>query len=399
MHVNIIGGGVAGAAAAIALRRIRSDVCVLERRSAGTGASGSFLTLGPNALSALQALGVLDATVRAGIITDGNVVLGADGRRLGSMGLGAALRPGLTGLTVRRSTLAALLRTAAEDAGARFEDGSAARYAAGRDAAELTLDGGGVRSGDLVIGADGVNSATRVQLDPSAPGARPLGLLNFGGVTRAPAVASTLAPRSWSMIFGRRAFFGAIPAPSGDVAWFANVPITEIPAGERLPAGDTAWRGRLVDLLRADPGPAAELVADGELDLAGHDTVDLPAVPTWHDGRCILIGDAVHAPAPSSGQGAGMALEDAVVLARHLRHVRGDRLAGALDDYEAERRRRVERIVAQGRRTSSTKTSSPRVRPVQERVMSLLLGSRALELVNRRTTGWRAVPIPSSAAA
>ena len=79
------------------------------------------------------------------------------------------------------------------------------------------------------------------------------------------------------------------------------------------------WRHQLADLLADDAGPAAELVRTGTLELAGDNTYDLPHVPTWSRGAMMIIGDAAHAPSPSSGQGASMALEDAVVLAQSLR--------------------------------------------------------------------------------
>ena len=79
------------------------------------------------------------------------------------------------------------------------------------------------------------------------------------------------------------------------------------------------WQRRLVDLLADDSGPAADLVRAGSLELAGDNTYDLPHVPTWTSGSMVVIGDAAHAPSPSSGQGASMALEDAVVLAQALR--------------------------------------------------------------------------------
>ena len=74
-------------------------------------------------------------------------------------------------------------------------------------------------------------------------------------------------------------------------------------------------------------------MAAGRLELAGDSTFDLPHVPTWRRGRTVLVGDAAHAPSPSSGQGAAMALEDAVVLARSVAAHGADGLAA----YEAAR--------------------------------------------------------------
>src|SRR4029453_11472758 len=86
------------------------------------------------------------------------------------------------------------------------------------------------------------------------------------------------------------------------------------------------------------------------------DTFDLRRVPVWRTGRAVLVGDAAHAVAPSSGQGASMAIEDAVVLGRCL--TAGD-IPAALAEYERRRRTRVEKVVAVARRNRSGKTAGP----------------------------------------
>ena len=99
------------------------------------------------------------------------------------------------------------------------------------------------------------------------------------------------------------------------------------------------------------------MAAAGELELAGDSTYDLGHVPVWHRGRLLVIGDAAHAPSPSSGQGASMALEDAVELARCLRDLPS--VEEAFAAYDAVRRTRVEKVVAAGARSSSSKTPGP----------------------------------------
>lgn len=113
--------------------------------------------------------------------------------------------------------------------------------------------------------------------------------------------------------------------------------------------------------------PAKELIAAGSLQLAADNTHDLPSVRTWHKTpMIIIIGDAAHAPSPSSGQGASMALEDAVVLAKCLRDASGIPQAFAV--FEHLRRRRVERIVAQGARSSNSKAAGPLGRVLRDAV-------------------------------
>ncbi len=125
-----------------------------------------------------------------------------------------------------------------------------------------------------------------------------------------------------------------------------------------------------MDLLADDAGPAAELVRTGELELAADLTYDLGHVPTWWRGRLVLVGDAAHAPSPSSGQGASMALEDAVVLADAL--ATAPDVAAGLAAYERRRRARVERIVKAGARSSSSKIPGRVGRVFQEAVLRLV---------------------------
>jgi 2-polyprenyl-6-methoxyphenol hydroxylase-like FAD-dependent oxidoreductase len=157
------------------------------------------------------------------------------------------------------------------------------------------------------------------------------------------------------MAFGKRAFFGWAAAPDGSVWWFANPPSRRpVEPGEWTPA---AWRAELLELFAGDATPAAALIGASDEIIGPWNTWDLPRVPVWRDDRTVLVGDAAHAVSPSSGQGASMALEDAVTLGRCLR-ARAD-LGAALADYEGLRRERVEKVVAYGRRSGSTKTAGP----------------------------------------
>ncbi|MEO5866842.1 MAG: FAD-dependent monooxygenase, partial [Sphingomonas sp.] len=101
------------------------------------------------------------------------------------------------------------------------------------------------------------------------------------------------------------------------------------------------------------------------------DLFDMPSLPQWHSGRCVLIGDAAHAVSPHSGQGASLALEDAAELAAALQ--RHDRPEAAFADFEARRRRRTERVVAYGRKVGNQKRLGPIASKVQEWIMPMLL--------------------------
>lgn len=387
MHALIVGGGIAGPATALALRQREIEAVVLERRAAASG--GSWITVSPNGLDALDVLGVLPQVRAVGVPSTTNVMLGATGRTLGRIALGRARPDGLTALTVRRSEVAAVLRAAAVAAGAEIRDGATVVdiTGSGPPGATLLLADGSTVTGDLIIGADGVRSVIRSWIDPDASPARYVGLTNFGGISRSTPLAAELEPAAWQFIFGRGAFFGAHPTPDGDVVWFVNVPREEISREERASTTDEQWRAWLLDKVAGDAGPARELIRTGELELVGDNTFDLGHVTRWWRERAIVIGDAAHAPSPSSGQGASMALEDAVVLARSL--VAHDEPAAAFAAYEQQRRARVERIVKAGARSSSAKIPGRLARPLTEAMLRLVFRFAVTERSTEWMTGHR----------
>ena len=379
MRVVVVGGGVAGPALGLALAKAGIESEVLERRAVVDPEEGSYLTLSPNGVDVLETLGVLAEVRTAGFPSRLNTMYGARGRLLGELSLGPALPDGSVGLTLKRSRLAAVLEDQAEARGVVVRRGARV-VAVGPGRAEL--DDGSVVEGDLLVGADGVHSVVRRTIDPTAPRGRYVGLTNFGGITRGTHLAAELAPESWHFVFGSRAFSGAHPTPDGDVVWFVNVPRDEISREEREGTTSAQWQQLLADLVRDDAGPAAELVGTGHLELAGDNTYDLPHVPVWARDRMLVVGDAAHAPSPSSGQGASLALEDAVVLAMVLRD--HGAVGAALAAYESARRKRVERIVAVGARSGSAKIPGPVGRRVQEAVLRQVFA----HLVTEKRTSW-----------
>jgi 2-polyprenyl-6-methoxyphenol hydroxylase-like FAD-dependent oxidoreductase len=378
-----VGGGIAGPAAALALGKAGIEALVLERRPVVDPEAGSWFTVAPNGLDALRAIDALDAARDEGVPSRVNVMYGATGRRLGAVSLGRPLDNGLVALTMKRSVMAAVLGREAERRGILVCRGAeVSDVTSAGDHVQATLTDGTVLTADLLVGADGVHSRVRKAIDAQAPAARYVGLTNFGGITRNTPIAGDLQPEAWHFIFGSRAFFGAHPTPTGDVVWFVNVPEPEITREQRRATTEAEWVRRLLSLVQGDVGPAADLVRTGRLELAGDNSYDLGHVPTWSRRRMVIIGDAAHAPSPSSGQGASMALEDALVLAQSLRD-HAD-VSTAFAAYERERRERVERIVAAGARSSRSKIPGRVGRQLQELMMRLVFRY----LVTERNVAW-----------
>jgi 2-polyprenyl-6-methoxyphenol hydroxylase-like FAD-dependent oxidoreductase len=189
------------------------------------------------------------------------------------------------------------------------------------------------------------------------------------------------------MIFGRRAFFGYVVTPDREVWWFANLPRSREPDRAQLASERDRLRENLVELFADDTGPAVELIAATERLLPPTPVHAVPHLPRWHDDRLVVIGDAAHAPTPSSGQGASLALEDAVVLATSLRDATDPRLA--FEHFVAARRARVERVIKWAARTNWSKAAGPIGRVLRDAFMPALLRFAAASRAQREIYDYR----------
>jgi FAD-dependent urate hydroxylase len=380
----VIGGGIAGPVTAMALQKAGIDAAVYEAYDRTADGVGAFLSLAVNGLRVLETLDLGDMVGSLGFDTPRMVLFNGKGRRLGEVRAGGRLADGTVTRTVRRSDLYVALRDETVRRGVPVEygkrlvdavttgDGVAARFADGTEA-----------TGDLLVGADGLQSRTRTIVDPAAPAPRYLGLLNTGGYARRVTVDSE--PGVMNMIFGKRCFFCHFLSPEGDVWWFANPVRADEPSREALyEITAEEWRESLVDLFREDVTPAADIIRATPHILPPWGTYDLPSVPTWHRGRMIIVGDAAHAASPASGQGASMALEDAVMLARCLRDVPD--ITEAFETHERLRRERVERVVAQGKRNGDGKAPGPIGRVGRDLVLRLMFAIQ--ERQHRQPLAW-----------
>ncbi len=353
----VIGGGVAGPVNAMALQRAGIGATVCEARPGPDDDRGVFLTLQANGIDALRAVDVDAAGL--GFATSEIRLRNASGRLLGEVGTGG-------GVTLRRADLYRALRDTAKERGIAVEHGrwlvDVSRVGSG---VRATFADGHTAEADLLVGADGVMSRVRQLIDPAAAAPRLLPVLNTGGF--APAQATEARPGEYEMVFGKRAFFGYTVAPDGGVWWFANPPWR---AGARA-LTDGQWRTWLRELFARDRTPAVGIIDSTPGALTGWESHDLPVVRRWHRDRMIVIGDAAHATSPASGQGASMAVEDAVQLARCLRDVPD--VGAAFTVFEELRRGRVERVVAEGARHSCRKAAGPVGRVLRDAVLPLVL--------------------------
>ncbi|RKE22965.1 FAD-dependent monooxygenase [Streptomyces sp. TLI_171] len=342
-HAVVIGAGIGGLTAALALHRRGVPVTVHER-SAGLEPVGAGLALAPNALRALDALGV-GARLRALAVTHPAVGLRRpSGRWLARTDTGAVEAYfGDPVLAVARAELIAALVEALPPGTVRTSSPAVlADHGTAQRPATVTTPDGEQRAA-LVVAADGLRSATRAALFPHHPGPRYSGFTTWRTVIDAP----ERPPAAVGEVWGRGALTGVVPLAAGRVYLYAAA---LAPAGGRAADGDEH-----AELLRRFGGwcaPVPELLRRTAPErVLRHDVWALTdPLPAFHRGRVALLGDAAHAMSPFQGQGACQAIEDALVLAsvNHPADAAADRPTG-LAAYSAARLPRTSRIVAGSR--------------------------------------------------
>ncbi|MEO3794904.1 FAD-dependent monooxygenase [Nonomuraea sp. B10E15] len=366
MKALIVGCGIGGPTTAMALREVGIDAEIFEAYERGADTVGSFLNIASNGLAALRTLGAHTRVMSSAIPTPRMVMWSGSGKRLGEVANGLRLDDGTVSHTILRSDLYRAVRDEAARRGVPISYGRRlVSYDDRGDQVTARFADGTEATGDLLIACDGLHSRTRDILDPRAVRPRYSGLYSFGGIVEDSGL--TGEPGTYNMVFGKRAFFGYTVAESGETWWFANLP--------RQP-GDIPddWKPVLAEAFEHDANASADLIRHADVG-PGLPVHDLPPVSVWHRGRALLTGDAAHATSPSSGQGASLAVEDAIVLARCLRE--SDDHRKAFERFEAARRPRVERVVAYSRTISNSKAAGPVARVFRDLMLPVFLKKSA----------------------
>jgi 2-polyprenyl-6-methoxyphenol hydroxylase-like FAD-dependent oxidoreductase len=330
-HAVVAGAGIGGLTAAVALRRQGWDVTVFER-AAALEPVGAGLGLGPNALHALDAIGLGDEVRGFSAIEGDGGIRRPDGRWLVRTELSAiTARFGDPQLMTLRADLVRLLAGRLPDGTLRT--GVTVTSVVAGDAnqrARVTTSAGEVDAG-LVVAADGIRSPIRAALFPGHPGPRYSGCTTWRFVAPRPARSPSPA-ETW----GRGTLFGTFPLADGRVYCYAAA---------FAPAG-TRYDDEAAELKRRFGGwhdPIPGLIGSVSPEQVLHDDVYWMAdpLPAYHHGRVAILGDAAHAMTPHLGQGACQAIEDAVVLAS----VAGPGTTPDLAAYTAARLRRTQQVV------------------------------------------------------
>lgn len=344
----IIGAGPGGLTAAIALHRVGIPSTLFERVPK-LGTVGGGLGVQSNAIKALWRIGIGDRLIRAGSEVRVNEIHNSVGKLLFQLPQGeVADEYGAPTIMVPRAEVQLTLAQALEEGVLELESECVAVEQDG-DGVIAHLADGRAERGVLLIGADGGFSTVRKHV--YGDGGKPL---RYAGLSTWRAIVEMdedVVPYGSAMYFsGSGTQFVMFRAGGRRVYW--GLLNTEPEGGKDPPEG---VREALCEIVREFPPVTRKLImATGIERLVRTDLYDRDPVPNWFKGRVVLLGDAAHLTTPFIGQGAGISIEDSVVLAKELALTDGLRdqrmLEVALQSYQRVRAPRCAKVVLTSRR-------------------------------------------------
>ena len=346
MKVTIIGGGIGGLTAAIALRNRGVEAHVYER-SPALMEVGAGISLWPNAVKALRTLGLGEGLRSISPETSNFALRRWDGSFISRTPARELVRRFGGGVLLLHR--AELLNLLAENFGVDHLhlDHTCVGIEEDVDGVIARFGNGETARADVLIGADGLRSTVRSWLGHSDP-VRYSGYTAWRSVVRFD-ISRIVASETW----GCGQLFGIHPLTNGRVYWYATANTAE--GGNDLARGSM---DALLTLFKEWHEPVEALIRAAGASILRNDVYDRDPIPRWGRGRVTLLGDAAHPMVPNLGQGACQAIEDAAELAWCLTN-EPDAEAG-LKRYEALRIARTRDIVLASRRMAALgQISSP----------------------------------------
>jgi len=333
----IIGGGFSGMSAAIQLRKVGVDVDLIEI-DPGWRSYGAGITLAGLTLRALGAVGVLAEVVAQGACCDGAEIYTAQGHKLGDLVTPRLAGPNIPGGGgIMRPTLAKILSAATRKSGTQIRLGCrVTAITPVQNGVDVETSDGSRKVYDLVVAADGANSSTRQMVFPDAPTPKYTGQ----GVWRALVPRPKMVERP-SFYLGARLKAGVNPVSASEMYLFLT---------EDRPENKYVEESQLLPDLRillaefTAPVPAyVQSVLDKDSHIVFRPLEAMLLPQPWYRGRIVVIGDAAHASTPHLASGAGMGVEDAVVLTEEVQGA--DSISEALERFQIRRLPRCRLVV------------------------------------------------------
>jgi 2-polyprenyl-6-methoxyphenol hydroxylase-like FAD-dependent oxidoreductase len=342
----IVGGGIAGPAVSLFLQRGGIESEIFEAYPEPATIGGGF-QIAPNGMRVLSALGLADQVRAAGVPSSDFAFRNHRGHVIGRIDVSSSGY----GVTILRSAFHRILLDEIARRGVLIQYGKRlCGIEQAGDGVVAHFDDGGVERADMLLASDGVHSRTRALILPGNAAPRYTGVLGIGGFAESPAALPTDPQDAHQLNFtmGARLQFGyaAFSPPAPRWGWWTHLPLeNELTRFELQAIPEDVMRDRVLAAFKGWHAPIEALVSStGQILRTA--IFDVPQLPTWHVGRVMLLGDAAHAMSPAGGQGASLALEDAMIVGQSLAQ-RSRSVPETFAEVEPMLRVRAERMVKQ----------------------------------------------------
>jgi 2-polyprenyl-6-methoxyphenol hydroxylase-like FAD-dependent oxidoreductase len=366
----IIGGGIAGPCMALFLKKTGITPQVFEAGSSHEAVGGG-LNIAANGMRVLAELGLAEKIIAAGSIAKNGVMKNSKGRLLAKFRFTNTEKYTYPNVNIKRSAVTELLfselRAKSIDV---YYNKKLVSIIQNANEVEAHFSDGSIAKGDILIGADGVRSTVRnfVLNDPLHPSFT--GIVGSGGFTHKNKIPALSEKDSGNLnfIYGTKGFFGYGGVSKDEVMWWTNIKVEAPILKENLRDFDPEEeREELLRQYGKYSSPIPDIISASE-SFVRVNVYDIQSLPNWSNNRVVLIGDAAHAVSPNAGQGASMALEDTLLLAKLIRDEKT--FSTAFEKFESARKPRVEKIVKEGRSRGVDKTI---VSPFQQKIRELMI--------------------------
>jgi 2-polyprenyl-6-methoxyphenol hydroxylase-like FAD-dependent oxidoreductase len=376
--VIIIGGGIAGASAGLFLKRLNFEVEIYEAYEKRTDIGGG-LQIAPNGMKVMEELGLADVVLKKGVECSVMQFQNEKGKVLARVKQNAREKYGLPPVNIARSTFHEILVHEVEKNGIKIHYKKRLERIIEKEAGVIAIFKDGTEtSGTFLIGADGVHSKTREYVVGNSPKPVYTGLLNVGGFAPASSIDEQRIHNEYPtyFTFGNKGFFGYTMCNKNngeEVMWWSNIPEEKEMPREQLRLLKTEEIRQELLFLHKNWHPPIEHIIQQSSSIFISNIYDIDSLPNWSRKRVVLIGDAAHAMSPHAGQGASVALEDSMYVAKLIKDLNLP-IEGIFKHFEAERKERAEKIMKTARRNGSGKKGvSPISSWFRDKILSILL--------------------------
>lgn len=307
--IIVVGGGIGGLCTAILLKNKGFTVRIYEAASS-IKSTGAGIGIGSNALKALETSGIHDQLVEQGNPLEKQVFIDEQDQKLMELNFSLIKKQfGTNNISIHRGDLLSVLCKSISPQMINYNK-RCMNFTQTNEKIEIIFEDGSKDTADLVIAADGIHSVFRQNL---VPGSFP----RYAGYTCWRGVVDNkgrIDTRTSFEIMGNTGRFGVVPLKNDQVYWFACINAQrKDPAYQNLKSTDVA------NMFREFPRHAAGFISETPTDqILHHDILDIKPLKSFTFGRVVLLGDAAHATTPNMGQGAGQAIEDAIILTNAL---------------------------------------------------------------------------------